>query len=127
MTKDGEKLNIVNKKGEIIGEATREDIHEKGLLHREVHVWLYTPDCKIIFQHRAKDKDTYPDLLDASVGGHVEIGDSFETAAVKELEEEASIEANIDELQYILTMRGRFYDEITGMTNNVLRAIYVFQ
>ncbi|MEX0878029.1 MAG: hypothetical protein WDZ40_04205 [Candidatus Spechtbacterales bacterium] len=27
MTKDGEKLNIVNKKGEIIGEATREDIH----------------------------------------------------------------------------------------------------
>jgi len=63
------RLNIVDEEGNIVGEETRENIHKNGLLHREIHVWLYTPNREIIFQHRAKDKDTYPDLLDASVGG----------------------------------------------------------
>ena len=75
---DNRRLNIVNEEGEIVGVETREDIHNQGLLHRECHVWFYTPAGEIIFQHRAKDKDTYPDLLDATVGGHVEIGSDYD-------------------------------------------------
>lgn len=60
----------------------RENIHNQGLLHREIHVWFYTPKGEIIFQHRAKDKDTYPDLLDATVGGHVEINSDYENTAL---------------------------------------------
>ena len=71
---DNRKLNIIDENGNITGEETRENIHKQGLLHREIHVWFYTPKGEILFQHRAKDKDTYPDLLDATVGGHVEIG-----------------------------------------------------
>jgi isopentenyldiphosphate isomerase len=73
---DNRILNIIDEEGNILGEATRQEIHEKGLLHGEVHVWFYTPDRQLIFQHRAKDKETWPDLLDATVGGHVEIGDT---------------------------------------------------
>ena len=69
---DSRKLNIVDENDQIIGEDTRENIHRKGLLHREIHVWFYTPKSEIVFQHRAKNKDTFPDLLDATVGGHVE-------------------------------------------------------
>ena len=59
-------------------------MHKKGLLHPEIHVWFYTPDKEIIFQHRAKNKDTYPDLLDATVGGHVDIGEYVDKAALRE-------------------------------------------
>ncbi|HZJ41249.1 MAG TPA: hypothetical protein VFD16_03225, partial [Candidatus Saccharimonadales bacterium] len=70
-------LNIVDANDNIIGERERAEIHRLGLLHREIHVYFLTPDKKFIFQHRAKDKDSYPDLLDATVGGHVEIGDTY--------------------------------------------------
>ena len=82
---DNRKLNIIDEDGKIIGEETRENIHNRGLLHREIHVWFYTAKDEIIFQHREKDKDTYPDLLDATVGGHVEIGSDYENTALQEL------------------------------------------
>lgn len=87
-----DRLNVVDKNGAIIGEESRDVIHRNGLLHREVHVWLYTPDKELIFQHRAKDKETFPDLLDATAGGYVEIGDDWVTAALKELQEETGVQ-----------------------------------
>ncbi|MFA6136105.1 MAG: NUDIX domain-containing protein [Candidatus Paceibacterota bacterium] len=121
------KLNIVDEKGNIVGEETRDNIHKKGLLHREIHVWFYTSKGEIIFQHRAKDKDTYPDLLDATVGGHVEIGDDYKNTALKEIEEETGIKVEKNNLSFIQMMRSESYDQITGMTNNVVRAVYAFR
>lgn len=74
MEKDGGMLDVVDKDGNILYQETRKKIHEEGLMHREVHVWLFTPNRELIFQHRSTNKDTYPGLLDASVGGHVEVG-----------------------------------------------------
>lgn len=125
MSKKG-NLNIVDENGKIIGEDSRENIHNKGLLHREVHVWFYTPKGKIIFQHRSKNADTYPNLLDASAGGHVEIGDDYECAALKETEEETGIKTNKDKLIFIEYTRTRSFDSVTNKTNNVLRAIYAY-
>lgn len=127
MEKDGERLNIVDEKGKIIGEESRERIHKDGLLHREIHVWLYTPKREIIFQHRAKDKDTFPDLLDASVGGHVEIGDSCKETAVKELGEEAGLKVKESDIVYITTTKTKNFDEVTGMTNHALREIFTYR
>lgn len=122
-----ENLNIVDENGTIIGQASRAKIHKEGLLHREVHVWLFTSDGKILFQHRAKDKDTWPDKLDASVGGHVDLGMDWGDTAVKELEEEAGIEAKPDELTYITQTHTTTFDPATQTTNNALRRIYAFR
>ncbi len=35
-----EILNIVNENDEVVGEDTRENIHKKGLLHREINVFV---------------------------------------------------------------------------------------
>ena len=121
-----ELLNIVDNDDKIIGERTRTEIHQKGLLHREIHVYFITPNQELIFQHRAKDKDTYPDLLDATVGGHVEIGHSYEETAVKELEEETGLKINISELIFINKTKRRSEDKITGKINNAFRESYVF-
>lgn len=124
---DNRKLNVVNDGGEIIGEDTRENIHIQGLLHREIHVWFYTPKSEIIFQHREKDKDTYPDLLDATVGGHVEIGFDYENTALQELVEETGIKVEKNNLTFIQMVRSKTFDIVTNKTNNVIRAIYAYR
>lgn len=122
-----QKLNIINKKNRVIGVETRKKIHIKGLLHQEVHVWFYTPKGEIIFQHRAKDKDTFPDLLDATVGGHVEIGDNFESTAIKEALEETGIAIKSTDLTLIELQRHKSFDDIRQMTNNVVRALFIYK
>ena len=124
---DNLKLNIVNEDGKIVGEETRENIHSQGLLHREIHVWFYTPKGEIIFQHREKDKDTYPDLLDATVGGHVEIGSDYENTALQELAEETGILLEQKNLSFIQMVRSKTFDTATNKTNNVIRAIYAYR
>ncbi|EKD43296.1 MAG: hydrolase of MutT (NUDIX) family protein [uncultured bacterium] len=117
-------LNTVDEDGNIIGEDTRENIHKNGLLHREVHVWFYTPQGEIIFQHRGKNADTFPDLLDATIGGHVEIGEDFESTALQEIREETGLEITKNQLVFLRLVRDNNYDEVTKTTNNVLRTIY---
>ncbi len=124
--KDGLILNIVNENDNIIGEATRKEIHEKGSLHREIHVWFITPKGEIIFQHRAKDKDTFPDFLDATVGGHVEIGDDYEKTALKEMEEETGVNGDVKDLHLIIKFKKRSEDEATRTVNNTIRAQYAY-
>jgi isopentenyldiphosphate isomerase len=125
-TRDGIILNIVDQDDRVIGLATRKEIHEKGLLHREIHVWFITPKGEIIFQHRAKDKDTYPDLLDATVGGHVEIGDNYEKTALKEMEEETGVHGNPQDIHLMKKFLKRSEDKVTGMINNTIRAQYAY-
>jgi isopentenyldiphosphate isomerase len=120
-------LNVVDNTGNIIGEETRENVHGKGLLHREIHVLILDKDKKIVFQLRDKNKDTYPDLLDAAVGGHVELGDDFVTAAIKETEEETGIKVTESDLKLIRITKSRSQDSATGMTNNAMRAIYCYK
>ena len=124
---DNRKLNIVDENGKIICEETRENIHNQGLLHREIHVWFYTPKGEIIFQHREKDKDTYPDLLDATVGGHVEIDSNYENTALQELAEETGIKIEKNNLAFIQMIRSKTFDITTNKTNNVIRAIYAYR
>ena len=121
-----ELLEVVNEKNEVIGLENRKKIHKEGLLHREIHIWFMTPDRKLIFQHRAKDKDTYPDKLDATVGGHVDPGMSYEVTALKEALEETGITLDPAKLKLVKTMPKKSFDEATGLTNNTLRAQYVY-
>ena len=119
-------LNIVNNNDEIIGTADRKEVHRLGLLHREIHVYFVTPNHEIIFQHRAKDKDTFPDLLDATVGGHVDIGYNYEETAIKETLEETGIKINKDDLILINKIQKGTKDQITNKINNVFNTRYLY-
>ena len=69
----GNMLEVVDDADNVIGIRSRDEIHALGLRHREVHLWLVTPDDKIIFQHRSATTDTFPNLLDASAGGRANL------------------------------------------------------
>jgi isopentenyl-diphosphate Delta-isomerase len=119
-------LNIVDDNDKIIGEEIRKNIHQDGLLHREIHVFFITPNKEIIFQHRAKDKDTFADLLDATVGGHVEIGQSYEETAIKETKEETGIKIDASDLIFINKIKRHSEDKISRTINNVFNTRYVY-
>jgi isopentenyl-diphosphate Delta-isomerase len=121
-----ETLNIVDDNDNIIGIEDRKVIHQKGLLHREVHVYFVTPKNEIIFQHRAKNKDTFPDLFDATVGGHVEIGDSYEQAANKEAFEETGIRISKKDLILIDKIHKISKDEATGAVNHAFQEEFIY-
>ncbi len=126
MRKYEELLDVVNEDDEIIRQEQRNIIHEQGLLHREVWVWIYDDDMNILFQKRAPDKDTFPNKLDASVGGHVDPGYSYEDAAIKELEEETGIRAEKKDLKFIKMMRSS-HSNPGRHVNNVIRAVYAYK
>lgn len=120
-------LNVIDEEGNVLREVSREQIHREGLLHADVHVWFYTPDDMLIFQHRSKTKDTYPDLLDATVGGHVEIGDTCEETAVKETEEEVGVIVKPEDLVFLHKSITKSFDEATGTTNHHRRHVYAYR
>lgn len=120
-------LDIVDENDNIIGRETREKVHQAGLLHREIHVHFLTPNKEVIFQHRSKDKDFYPDLLDATVGGHVDSGDDYVFSAIKEVEEETGLKLRSEDLVFLSKERKKLsYDPGTGKYNNTWKEIYIY-
>ncbi len=124
---DQDLLNIVNENGEVIGIATREEVHTRGSLHREVHVWFIDRNNKIVFQHRSKTKSNSPDLLDATVGGHVEIGMDYSSTAIKEIHEETGLEIEESQLQLVKIVKSNTENPVTNKKNNVSRAVFCFR
>lgn len=86
-----EILEVTDEQGKVLGREERRVIHEKGLWHRVVHVFIFTPDSKLLVQKRSSSKDVYPSTYECSVGEHVKPGESFEGAARRGLREELGI------------------------------------
>lgn len=86
-----EIFDIVDANDCVIGQATRAEVHAKKLFHRAVHILIFTPGGNVILQRRSLDKDTCPGLLSSSCAGHVDSGESYDFAAIRELEEELGI------------------------------------
>lgn len=123
-----EILEVVNEQNEVIGTATREEIHKKGLWHREVHVWVYKKSGEILLQQRGLRKDSNPGKFDVSVGGHLEVGCSYRETAIRELQEETGLKARPDELVFLAAFKKYSHGPCaqTGAINNVFKEYYAY-
>lgn len=86
-----ELLDIVDANDDVIAQGRRGDIHARGLLHRAVHILVTRDDGQLFLQQRALSKDMAPGLWDSSAAGHVEAGETYVRAAVRELGEELAL------------------------------------
>ncbi len=87
-----ETFDVVNEEDEVIGQQPRSKVHQTGMLHRGVHVWLFAPDGKTLIQRRTNDRPHAPGALDCSVSEHVQAGEDYRTAAQRGLREELGLE-----------------------------------
>jgi len=93
-----EFLDVVNDKDEVIDKASRNEIYEKSLKHRIVHVLLFNNEGRLALQLRSQNTSFWPGHWSTSAGGHVRSGETYEEAAMREMKEEIGIEASIKPL-----------------------------
>ena len=86
-----EYFDVVNERDEPIGRATRREVHARRLWHRAVHILVFDSAGRIFLQKRSMKKDMSPGLWDSSCAGHVDAGEDYNAAAVRELGEELGI------------------------------------
>jgi len=90
--KDDELLDLVDDRNQVVGTISRRKVHgDPSLQHRAVHVFVRNSAGELFLQKRSANKRIQPGKWDTSVGGHVEAGQSYEDAAVKEAAEELGI------------------------------------
>lgn len=89
---DIEWLPLVDEKGNIIGRASRNEVHRgPGKLHPVVHLHIINSKGEIYLQKRSLLKDLLPGKWDTSVGGHVNFGETIEQALFRETNEELNL------------------------------------
>ena len=86
-----ELFDIVNELDEVIGQATRAEVHARRLWHRAVHVLVFDARGRVFLQKRSMLKDTAPGCWDSSCSGHLDAGELYDAAAVRELREEIGL------------------------------------
>ncbi|MBW1298371.1 NUDIX hydrolase [Aquimarina litoralis] len=97
-----ELIDIVTEEGFFTGDTRmKSEAHRLGLYHNSVHIWLYDQRGNILIQKRAHNKDTYPNLWDVSVAGHIGAGESPKNAALREVQEEIGLCLQASNLEFI--------------------------
>jgi isopentenyldiphosphate isomerase len=91
MQRPEEWFDVVNERDEVVGRATRREVHARGWRHRAVHVLVFDQAGRIFLQKRSMLKDMSPGLWDSSCSGHVDAGEDYDAAAARELGEEIGV------------------------------------
>jgi len=87
-----ELLDTVDEDDHVIGKATRKEVHNKKLIHRSVMFFIFDKNKRVLVTQRTKTKDMFPEYWSITLGGHVDSGESYDEAVVREAKEEAGIE-----------------------------------
>ena len=93
-----EIFDVVDDADRVVRQERRSIVHAHNLLHRAVSIFVLKPDGRMLLQRRSNSKDQYPGCYTSSASGHVDSGEDYETAAVRELSEELSLDLPIEYL-----------------------------
>lgn len=88
-----EQVEVVDVHGEVERIVPRSQMRAENLRHRCVYVAVLTQleELPLVVHQRASWKDAYPGFWDLAFGGVCDVGEQWETAAHRELEEEAGL------------------------------------
>lgn len=86
-----EWVDLIDEENRVIGRKTRREIRTQNLLHRGVGIICVNPAGEVYVHRRTETKDVFPGMYDMFVGGVVASGESYETAAAREILEELGV------------------------------------
>jgi isopentenyldiphosphate isomerase len=116
--------------------ATKSAAHAEGLLHGAAHIWLWkqapstiagqpTGQIEILLQKRAANKKTWPNHLDISAAGHIDLGEDPLSAALREVKEEIGLDLLPTDLHFIGIHLAHMEVASSGALENEYRWIYL--
>ena len=97
----GERFDVVDDMDRVIGVETRAVVHATDLRHRAVHIFVFNAKGEIFLQKRSPWKDKHPGKWDSSAAGHLDSGEDYAAAAVRELAEELGVKEGGSTLEEI--------------------------
>lgn len=120
-----EIFDVVNEMDQVIGKATRKEVHSnKKLIHRSVGILIFNSKNELLLQQRSATKDIEPLKWTISSSGHVIAGSSYGETAERELQEELGIQVPLEPVTKFLC-KAPFETEICtiykGMSNGPFR------
>lgn len=93
-----ELLDEVDASGHPTGRVLdKEMMHDRGILHREVALFLINSKHEVLMERRSPNKRFNPNCW-GLIAGHVDAFESINSAMLRELKEEVGLEATFDDL-----------------------------
>lgn len=114
-----EYVDIVNKLDEVVGKASKQKAHERGLLHRTVIAEVIGADGKWTLVQQSTDRQDAGQFV-SPVGGHVESGETEELALRREAREEYGLAG----IHYRLVGKKIFSREVLNRKENHYFILY---
>ncbi|MFA5129279.1 MAG: NUDIX domain-containing protein [Patescibacteria group bacterium] len=96
-----EYIDIVDGEDRVIGRATREEIYQKLLPHRIVHVLIFNDKGEMALQLRSDKVSFCPNHWSTTVGGHVQAGESYRRAVERECQEELGAKSKLEKFSKV--------------------------
>jgi isopentenyldiphosphate isomerase len=112
-----EPVECVDPDGAVQRVVTRREMRAANLRHRATFVVVQNARGEVLVHQRAPWKDIWPSRWDLAFGGICGVGESWEEAAARELQEEAGLAAPLEDLGPV-----RFESDETRMVGRVFRA-----
>lgn len=84
------KIVFVDENDNVIGSGTGAEALKRGIIYRIIRIFLFNSKGELLIQKRSENVPS-AGKWDQSVGGHVDEGESYLEAAMRELDEELSV------------------------------------
>ncbi len=123
MSQEEDIFDVVDSSDSVMFTLERSKIHQLGLCHRAVHVLIFSnkkSPRKILLQKRSSAKDLFPNLYTTSCSGHVDSGETYQTAFVREMREETGLNVEFSQARFIGKIKP------CRETGNEFTAVYEF-
>jgi isopentenyl-diphosphate Delta-isomerase len=113
MNEYDEIFDVVDSDDNVVGKASRLQVHKNELMHRSTHILVFNAVGNLFIQKRAMAKDESPGLWDSSAAGHVESGEDYISCANRELKEELELsEHSLEEVLSIPAQKKTFWEHV---------------
>ncbi len=86
-----EQVEVVDESGRVLDVVDRALMRSERLRHRCTFVVVRDGEGRVLVHRRSPHKDMWPDRWDLAAGGVVQVGESWELAAARELAEELGV------------------------------------
>lgn len=84
-------ITFVDESDVVIGSGTKQDVWTKGIRHRIVRIFVLNSKNEVLLAQRGHTLESLPGRWNESAAGHVDEGEDYQVAAVRETDEELGI------------------------------------